>query len=563
MADRDEQGFEIVPTRLIEPARTGRSARLRRAPLILVAVLAVAIPTLAWIGPRIEWRPEVDLSFLRPTPTPTSTPQPTRSLTAPTPTPLPAITAWAGPHPTAPFPVDVGGLRLADPATGSLGLPLGVRGDNDAIFSSRDGGWWCVCFGHLPETDRETVTVEIRRFDRSGLVARHPVGDYRSVAPPPSQDFYTRFDLAISPDQRTAYLSSATRTGNQWKLAVEAIDLATAKVTARKELATVVIPPITGPTPPPDQGLNENYLSGPLMRMSPDGTRLLVWASMEINSQTGPQPPASEYAWLIALDQKPGGGSIGGLTSLAKPFADRLRTCYWAVWTTADELAAFCWPIDQQSGSNLTVAVFRPDGTEQRHADLLGAMNSWLADPVLDRANRVAFLWQPGDHLLRRIALDTLRADELRVDPTATVTKTGSGSPGSGLRPDWVRFTSDLRLSYGPQLIAEPGGSRLFALGVLPDSGTSRRTQGSSGIWVFDAGRLLLLDRWRPAAAYSNIGVSSDGRWLLAAGTPGGDADGNQANWEASITVHDITDGRPALQFGSLGTDAQVLQVPP
>ena len=44
---------------------------------------------------------------------------------------------------------------------------------------------------------------------------------------------------------------------------------------------------------------------------------------------------------------------------------------------------------------------------------------------------------------------------------------------------------------------------------------------------------------------------------------PGGDADGNQANWEASITIHDITDGRPALQFGSLGTDAQVLQVPP
>ena len=48
----------------------------------------------------------------------------------------------------------------------------------------------------------------------------------------------------------------------------------------------------------------------------------------------------------------------------------------------------------------------------------------------------------------------------------------------------------------------------------------------------------------------------------LASGNPGSDADGNPATWQASLTILDAADGRPALQLGSLGTNYQVLQLP-
>lgn len=570
MGERGDGGFEVAPTRIGGSGGPGRSGRgRRRAPLILVIVLAVAIPTVAWAGPRIEWRPEVDLSFLRPTPTPvpSPTPRPTREPTPAPPTPLPAITIGVGPHPTEPFPVDVGGLRLADPATGELGPLLGLRGDTDAIFTSEEGdGWWCVCFARVSGADRETATVEIRRVDPSGGVTfRRVIGNYLSTAKPPAQDFYNRFDLEVSSDQRTAYLSSATRTDDQWAMAVEAIDLATGTIVGRTELGNVTMPPIPGPTPPPDQGTYENYFAGPFMRLSPDGRRMLVWAWVEAYSSTGEQQTTIPLGWLIDVDSASADGAVGRPAPVSEAFAGRLRGCYWITWTTDDELAAICWPTDQ-SGSTVGLVVLDPNGTERGHVDLPSAMNSWLTDPALDRANRLVYLWMPNAHTLQRVDLDTRRIDELKVDPKATVNGPSGSAPGgsgSGVRPEWGTFTSDLRLYYGPQLLPEPGGSRLFALGILPEEGNARRNPVSSGIWVFDATGFSLSDRWGAVAAYGTIGLSRDGRWLLAAGAPGTDEQGNQADWQASITVHDVSDGRPALQLGRLGTDGQVFQVPP
>jgi hypothetical protein len=568
MGERGDRGFEVVPTRIGGSGGPGRSLRRPRGPIILVLLLAIAIPTVAWIGPRIVWRPEVDISFLRPTPpAPTSTPRPTPVPTRALPTPLPGITVGVGPHPTEPFPVDVDGLRLADPTTGSLGPPLGLRGDTDAIFTSPNGkGWWCVCFDRVSVVDRETATVEIRRIDRSGRVTlRQTVGEYRSVAPPPSQDFYTRFDLVVSPDERTAYLTSATRSGDRWAVAVEAIDLANGRILGRTDLGIIAIPPIPGPTPPPEEGTFENYLSGPFTRLSPDGRRMLVWAWMDGGSPSGPQAPPVPQGWLIDVGQEADDGGVGLLTTIGESLATRLRGCWWVAWTTGDELGAVCWPIDG-FGSTPTLTLVDPQGTELGHVDLASTGDSWIAEPLLDRANRLVFSWQPTGHTLQRVDLDRLKVDALNVDPAATVGRTpgsGSGGPGGGLRPEWASFTSSARIFYVPQLLAEPGGDRLFALGIRQEEGGRRYSLASTGIWVFGAGELSLLDRWAPVAAYGSIGLSSDQRWLMAAGQPRSDEDGNETNWESSITVHDVADGRPALQLGMLGPDAQVLQVPP
>jgi hypothetical protein len=567
MGERGDQGFEVVPTRIGGTGGPSRSSRRRRAPIILVIVVALLIPTVAWIGPRMEWRPEVDLSFLRPTPTP-NTPPPTIAPTTPPATPLPSFTLGDGPRPTEPFAVDVNGLRLADPATGALGAPLGIRGDTDAIFTSADGsGWWCVCFARTQRLDQEeTVSVAIAKVDRSGrTLYRQPIGEYRSVAPHQSQDYSVRFDLEVAPDGRTAYLTSATRSGDAWSVVLEAIDLESVKVVGRTELGTVTIPPLPVPTPSPDQGPVENYLAGPYLRMSPDGRRLLLWSWVETYTQSGPaEPPSTPLAWLIDLEPGVADGSVGALTAIGPAFAMRLRTCYWTAWTTEDEFAVICWPSDGSS-SIMKLALFSSDGDELRSMDLLDANSSWMTDPLLDRANRFVYAWQPSDHTIRRVDLDNLQVEELKVDPAATVAgPSGSGSrgPTSGVTPDWATFTSDMRIYYGPQLLAEPGGSRLFALGVLPQDGRGN-SPASSGVWVFDASDLSLLDRWGALTAYWSIGLTSDARWLIATGSPGVDEEGKQADWQVSITVHDVSDGRPALQFGSLGTDAQVIQVPP
>ena len=573
MEEHRDQGFEVAPTRIGGSAGPGRSSRRRRAPLILVILLAIAIPAVAWIGPRIEWRPEVDLSFLRPTPTPlpSSTPRPVLRPSPGLATPLPAITVGIGPHPSEPFPVDVDGLRLADPTTGALGERIGMTGSNDAIFRGDDGGWWCICFTRTGGADEETATAEIRRVDATGrLTARAPVGEYRSVGSPSSPDYSNRFDIELGPGERTAYLASGTRTGDAWAVAVEAIDMATSKVVGRTVLGGVAFPEVPSPSPSPAfaSGGIEHYFSGPYMRLSPDGRRLLVWAWVETYSPAGQQAGPVPHAWLIDVGPDAPEGSIGTLAPLNESLAGRLRSCFWTAWTASDEIAATCWPTDP-ARTTITLSLFTPDGTETGSVAIAGATNGWLAEPVLDRANRLAYFWQPNEHILRRVDLDRQRVDELKVDPAVTVTGptdpgSGAGGTSTGARPDWALFSSDMRLYYGPHLLAEAGGGRLFALGVLPSEGNSRGfTFASTGIWVFDAAGLALVDRWEAVAAYGSIGLSGDGRWLLAIGSPGSDEDANPANWQASITVHDLSDGRPALQLGSLGTDVPVFQVPP
>jgi hypothetical protein len=385
------------------------------------------------------------------------------------------------------------------------------------------------------------------------------------MSPAPATDFSNRFDLVVSPDQRVAYLTSGTRSGDEWSIAIDAIDVFTGKVAAHTDLGKLTIPAITGPTPPPDMGQIESYLNGPLIRMSPDGRRVVVWAGIDVYSPMGPQDPGIPQGWLIDLDPGAASGSIGHVTVAERRLLDRLRKCSWTTWVAPDEIAALCWPAEG-SNSSVVLALLDPDGTERAVLDVIAEMNSWLSEPILDRANRLVYLWQPVDHTLTRIDLDARTVERLKVDPAATSGgppgPAGSGEPGSGKPPVWAAFNSDMRLYYQPQLVPDPTSGRLFALGIVQQDRDTQVSFGSSGIWVFDAGTLSMLDHWVPLASYGVIGLSGDARWLYAAANSGADQRGNAADWQSSITVYDVSDGRPALQLGRLGTDMQLLLVP-
>ena len=196
-----------------------------------------------------------------------------------------------------------------------------------------------------------------------------------------------------------------------------------------------------------------------------------------------------------------------------------------------------------------------PTGAEHGHVDLVDASNSWFGEPVFDRANQTLFIWQPEAHILTRADLGSLAVESTKVDPAAA--GPAEGSPPSGLprRPDWEMLASDYRVFSAPQLLPEPGGERLFALGMTARNDYSRFFNASTGVWVFDSADGRLLDLWGAVAAYQALGFSADGRWLYAVGAPGVDDQGNEAQWEASLTIHDLVDGRPASQLGRLGSD--------
>jgi hypothetical protein len=308
------------------------------------------------------------------------------------------------------------------------------------------------------------------------------------------------------------------------------------------------------------------YVSGPFIRLSPDGRRLLAWASLDSYSDSGGEVGSTPSAWLI--DTTAGAdGAVGGVTALDSGFAALMRTCGWGAWSSDERFVTTCFG-GQSDGNHVevTFSEFGIDGAEIRHVQIAIPNDSWFTEPIFDRANMMLYLWDPNGHRLHRVDFARERTDSLAVDrDSGTALDAPPDVPPLTRAPSWTPVTSDLRMWYGPQLVAEPGGSRLFAIGLTQQEAPSRSYAfKSSGIWVFDTSDFGLADHWSPVTGYGSIGITRDGRWLTAAGMPQMDAEGRPTDWQASLTVIDTSDGRAALRLGRLGgPETSIMQVPP
>ncbi len=129
-----------------------------------------------------------------------------------------------------------------------------------------------------------------------------------------------------------------------------------------------------------------------------------------------------------------------------------------------------------------------------------------------------------------------------------------------GPRPDtsigsatiWADGRSTTEARGEQTVVGSPDGELLFAIGAGADG------RGSSGVWVFDARHLALIERWPALAAYGSLTLFENGRWLAAIGQPGLTATGDRAAWGTSLTIHDARSGRPVLRIGDLRTDGAV-----
>jgi hypothetical protein len=166
---------------------------------------------------------------------------------------------------------------------------------------------------------------------------------------------------------------------------------------------------------------------------------------------------------------------------------------------------------------------------------------------VIDPSRRAVFLWDQDRHDLIRVDVDSGRIDEVAVAPELI--------PGAGRA-----IGNEGYIGGSPGLVASADGSRLFALGIV---GAVGGTLGApSGIWVFDATSLTLVDHWPAHAFLASLGVSGDGRFVYASGAAGLDVNGRENPWLASVTVYDAITGEIQVVYGSVAGDGWVRFVP-
>ena len=72
------------------------------------------------------------------------------------------------------------------------------------------------------------------------------------------------------------------------------------------------------------------------------------------------------------------------------------------------------------------------------------------------------------------------------------------------------------------------------------------------------------LGPFEPFAGLCHMPSPAARRSRCQSGVPNIDAEGHQTNWMGSVTIHDLSDGRPAIRLGQLGgPEVSVMQVPP
>ena len=294
-------------------------------------------------------------------------------------------------------------------------------------------------------------------------------------------------------------------------------------------------------------------LEGPTLRVAPDGRHLLVAAAVARVRVIGPDRITAQ-AWIVGLDD----GRTAGLVEADGVVEATGPPCDWIDFATSDIVAQGC-----RSPADAGAAAF-----EIRRHDLGGrdlgavAVEPWpraeSGYPLIDVTRGVVYAWDPEGHTLRAVdVVDGVQsdADTSAAEPSAPASVVVNGSRptmGTATPTTWSDGRSTIEARGERTLVGSPDGRLVFAIGA------GSEPDASSGVWVFDARTLELIERWPALASYATLSLLEDGRWLAAIGRPGVTAAGDLARWGISLTIHDTTSGRPVLRIGDLGTGTKV-----
>lgn len=174
----------------------------------------------------------------------------------------------------------------------------------------------------------------------------------------------------------------------------------------------------------------------------------------------------------------------------------------------------------------------------------------------------MVYAWQPTGRRLTRIQLDSLTVETIAYEATAQRAP-GIEAPGDERPPEWLSSGSAGQFGSFRTMTPTPDGSRLLAVGMSQITAGEAAGPIVHGIFAIDRTSMALLGRWAPAAAYVSLSVLADGRSVAAAGSPSFDAQGIQRDWQGSLTIHDIDDGRIIARYGQLGEAMPPIVLPP
>jgi hypothetical protein len=533
-----------------------RQRRLRRLPVLLALGLSGGIVAIAFTGPRLSARPELDLAFLvTPPPSPSPTPEPSYYGPAPTPTPLPRLTYGLGERPTGPVLLDLGqGIQRFDPVTGELSAPTAGNAWENLFIRDAAGGYLCVCMIRTND-GAETMQASIGTLSDEGVLSHGvPLATFKSSGTLNDSQVGTSVDAEVSADQRDLYLATGIVAPGSFTIHVDAVDTRRQVLVDRLDVVRLPLPEsdpkFVRPTPSPGMDPPQAWPNGPGVRLSPDGRHLLVWGWIDRWDPAVENPPTPARAWLVDLDPTSGRDRFGRVHELTTDLLQYLRNCGAADWIDETRIVTNC-QVDGSTG--LQFQIFGLDGRLQRSDAVANTGDEgWGGELLIDRVAKRMWIWTPGSHQLAWLDVPDGQVQTTVVD---RLTQPGpvQGAPVPMARSvEWDGLGSAM-WRFSGSIIGSPDGSRIFALGRRTEVGLGGGgrggAQGSTGIWVFDARTGGLVDHWAPATSYANLSISHDGEWVMAVGEPQVDADGNATSWTGSLTFHKIDTGEIGLRL--------------
>ena len=471
---------------------------------------------------------------------PTRRPTPTR---VPLATPLPTMEILGGQIPTERRLVYANGLQVLDFATGNLVSP--ARAWQDVMLPLGDEELVCACvvraFAANGNPTLPSPLLRFGRFDLSGApIVERDLLPFEGVLPVAGMDEGFNLVAALSADRRSLFVLAAARIPPIWTVELYQVDVETGDLIGTTALDSIPVDleepdPSASPRPPgstPD-GI---YAWATGLAAAPDGRT--IFAALQLNEVRNENWTSDAREWMIPILD----GSPGTPTILA-PEA-RLKSNGWCVsqprFLDAELLVQVCTsPEGPSPGTIYYVRQVVTSGEAGAELAIPGDNGGgyYPTTPVLDPARRAVLIWETLRHTLTRVGVDDGRIDEGSVPESRLA---GDRSPGRG----WA--------AGEPGLVISPDGLRLYALGIRSNG---REMSRSTGVWVFDADTLALLDHWEPRALLTSLAVSADGRFVYAAGAPGIDVEGRQNPWPASVTVYDAISGEIQVVYGAVGRD--------
>ena len=558
---RGDQGFTVAPQRLSDERGGPGRARLRRIGFALVLAVAAGIFTIGWLGPRLSDRPNLEISYFA-----TATPGPSaRASATRTPfdttraTPLPSITRPDGPLPSGRVAIVTDAFNVLDLATGEISTGPPATFWRDAIFRSPTSpGWTCICFGDALDSGASEVPVRVVGIGSTGTPTDSTdIGVLRDS--PVIGQLTLTIDVDTFDGGRRGLVATANRSGESWRFTVSSLDVAGRRLESSVLLGKLAAPPrrpgpSAGPSGDPSApNQDELSLDGPHLRVAPGGRVAFIWGTAQrFDPVSGEQTSTTLHAWRVALGAD---GSIEKVT--ATPGLRALpQWCGTVAFASADRFAWLCpYQPDPTSTFDGTwqFGALDLDGRRAGTTELKLGMDGWIGQPLFDRANGMAYLWDATGLSIARIDVHALSVEQTTFEPSAR-SSTGLAPAGGSAPVDWHDADSAVRQWAFTNITGGLDGKRLYAIGFDPASPADQGALPSRGIYVIDRSTLALVNRWAPAANYHAV-TALPGGLVAAAGQSGIEADGNYAPWEASLTIYDEVDGRIVVRFGQLGND--------